>query len=225
MDQWFNGAASTVKDPKDTDLTTITMDFVLRYADAMAKFDELVDTNLWTVEEDGDSTLKRLCRRLQKDGLLTDKRETFNYFTLPKSDFTVQDLKGLQIDRREVRPEFVPPLDGLTAALGNFELLLFTAGAVEPGGGGQYRIEVWQTGVLVEDQYDFEGSLQPLGFWDIGDHYANNEFSFAHPLACPMLNGDFQSWRSRTNRGRDYWVYSDLKIEDLRSPAVFYCTP
>jgi hypothetical protein len=222
MDQWFSGEASTTKDKKYTDFSTISMDFVLGYADAKAKYDGLVNTNLWSIEQNGDSTLARLCRRLQKDGLLTNKREVFNYLSLSKDDFTVQDLKGLQIDSQSIRSESKPPLDGLTAALGNFELLLFAAGVVEPAGNDRYRIEVEQTGVLVEDQFDFAG-IQFLGWWDIDRHYVNNEPLEDHGNACRIWNLDFQIWRLFTGLGRDYWIYSDLKITNVDPVAVFYC--
>jgi uncharacterized Zn-binding protein involved in type VI secretion len=224
MDKWFTGLASTNKDQTKPDFSSVTMDFVLGFPDAKRKYDDLVNPSLWSHEVNGDSTVRRLCRRLAKDALLTNQRMTFDYLSLPKNS-TVRDLKGLQIDNARVRPEEEgkPPLDGLTAALGAFEFLLVVSGEVEPMLDGRYRIEVNRTGVFLEDQYDFATLWQGLGFWSIDDHYVSNEFDSDRPFTCPATNLQFQEWRVLTGRGRDYWIYSDLKVENVSPPAVFYC--
>jgi len=63
---------STDKTKTSPDTTTITMDFVLTYLDAAAKYYELMDVANWTVENDPTRTpIDRLCQSLSNRGLLT----------------------------------------------------------------------------------------------------------------------------------------------------------
>jgi hypothetical protein len=185
-----------------------------------------MDVASWTVENDPTRTpIDRLCQSLSNRGLLTDKLETFDDINHP-----VPELYGRQFDRRGVRTDEVPPLDDLGASLGAFDLLLVAAGRVRPLPDGAYEITITKAGVFAEDDYDFEKLFQPLGFWDITDHYVANEIDvdrkLSHPLTtCTMSNDTFRNWRHATGFGADYKVFSDLKVTNYDPPLVFYCDP
>ena len=101
--------------------------------------------------------------------------------------------------------------------------MLAAAGEAEPLPDGlTHRITLRKKGVFVEDQYDFEGH-QFLGFWDIETHRAS-----LLPIIPPNClswvdNGSFRTWREQNKLGGDYWVYSNIKQENIDPPIVFYC--
>jgi hypothetical protein len=75
------------------------------------------------------------------------------------------------------RPQDLPPLDGLTAALGKFEFFLVVAGEVEPAAVPPgHRVTIRKAGVFMQDDYDFGQLFQPLGNWDIEQHRASYDF-------------------------------------------------
>jgi uncharacterized Zn-binding protein involved in type VI secretion len=131
MDRWFSLPASTDKTAVPPDNSTVSMDFILSFADAQSHYQNLLNPQNWTVPNDsqGLSAIQRLCKQLATRQLLTASRESFDDFHLP-----VQELRARkwQIDTRRPRPQDLPPLDGLTAALGKFEFFLVVAGEVEP---------------------------------------------------------------------------------------------
>ena len=81
MDQWFEREASDVKVPKDSDSTSITMDFVLGLDEAQVAFDELMNEDLWSVPNGNPMRrpIDRLCDSLADRGLLTNEPKTFDF--------------------------------------------------------------------------------------------------------------------------------------------------
>ncbi len=213
MDRWLSRTASTVTTPDDADTTTVTMDFVLSYPEAQAAHNELIDTSKWMLPNDqlGRSPTDRLHQSLRNRGLLTNQRMTFNDFGK-----SVPMLKGTQIDNRKVTGGTLST-DGLSAALGKFELLLVVAGEVEPRPDGMtHKITIRQVGVFVEDSYDFNdepGEDQFLGFWNSENNVVGH--------GCEIRNSSFRAWRDLTGFGGDFLVYSDLHVITLDQPYVF----
>jgi hypothetical protein len=219
MDQWFSKPASTEKKPEDSDTTTITMDWVLELPKAKAAYDELMDESLWSVPNGNPPRrpIDRLCDKLSDGGYLTSTPKTFSF------EDPVWKMKNRLLDNRVIRNGAVFIFDKWGAALGVFELLSFVEGDVRPLPDGSHEVTIRKKGVLMEDQYDFEGG-QYFGYWNIEKHTAsllpNSPFP---PCTRWVDNGSFRAWRQMTNLGGDYLIYSDLKQIDLVQPYVFYC--
>jgi uncharacterized Zn-binding protein involved in type VI secretion len=204
MDQWFELGASSVKVPKDSDTTSVTMDFVLELDEARVAYDELMNEALWSVPNGNPKRrpIDRLCSSLAKRGLLTTEPAVFDF------EFPVWNIKeqNHQIDSRKIRDyyygsnEFIYDKHG--AALGVFELFLVVAGEVRPVWGG-HEVKILKKGVFMEDQYDFEGR-QYLGYWNVENHIASALPSGRSGCAWWVDNGSFRSWRERNNKGGDY---------------------
>ena len=226
MDQWFERAASNVKVPKDSDTTSVTMDFVLQLDEARVAYDELMNEALWSVPNGSpkQSPIHRLCSNLSKRGFLTNEPKSFDF------EFPVWNIKEQkhQIDNRKVRDYYYGSneliYDKHGAALGVFELFLVVAGEVRPLSGGSYEVRILKKGVFMEDQYDFEGR-QYLGYWNIENHTASPLPSIGSGCPWWVDNGSFRSWRDRNNLGGDYYIYSDLRQVTLDSPYIFTCSP
>ena len=219
MDQWFSKPASTDKKLEDSDTTTITMDWILELPEAKAAYDELMDESLWTLPNGsgGSTPLQRLCGSLRKKGFLTEVPMEFTF------DVPVWTLKDRQFDNRVIRKNSIFIHDKWGDALGVFELMLHAAGEVEPlPDGVTHKITIRKKGVLVEDQYDFEEG-QILGYWDIDTHEASH-LPLSRKCLWPITNGSFRDWRDQTGHGGDYWVFSQVKQEDIDPPIVIYCS-
>jgi hypothetical protein len=201
------------------------MDWVLELEEAQRAYDELMNEALWTVPNGTPkrTPLERLCIGLRNKGFLTDHPMEFTF------DTPVWNLKGRQFDNRVIRDGIIPTVgtvfihDKHGAALGVFELLLVAAGEAEPlPDGVTHRITLRKKGVFMEDQYDFEGG-QYFGFWDIETHRVSPLPIIPSRCLSWVDNGSFRAWRDLTNYGGDYWVYSEVKQENIDPPIVFYC--
>jgi hypothetical protein len=80
------------------------------------------------------------------------------------------------------------------------------------------RITIRRVGTYIYDKYDFEGD-QPLGYWNFKTGDVTKD-----PIAwgyTKVSNSDFRAWRDKNKKGGDFWVYSDIKINNLTPPVSF----
>ena len=177
-----------------------------------------MDESLWAVPngETQRRPIDRFCDKLSDGGYLTNTPTSFSF------EDPVWKMKGRLLDNRVIRKGDVFIFDKWGAALGAFELLSFVEGDVRPLPDGSHQITIRKKGVLMEDQYDFEGG-QYFGFWNIDNHTASLLPNGLGGCWNYVDNSSFRTWRQSTNFGSDYFVYSNLKQVELEEPYVFYC--
>ena len=168
----------------------IKMDWVLGFQRAKTVYDKLIADKIWTNE----ASQKRFAEHLKKN-----PRSAGSAFGDLSRSVTIIDDEW--INSRSVTGGW--SWDALAGALGSFTFQVAVAGRVVSSGSGRFEIAVQEVGVYVKDSFDFEGS-QFLGFWGYRDD--------------PVNNSDFRQWRSQSNRGGDFRVFSDVKRTKL-SPA------
>ena len=137
-------------------------------------------------------------------------------------------------------------IDGLTAALGRFDLRVLVAGTVEPGVLDKWVpatspydvyphkqeaqiVNITDVEVYVADSYDFDGP-QALGIWNEDNNTASmnylkaDEFARGREANQYVSNDSFQEWRKANNRGGDFRVFSDIKWTHL-DPSTTFAIP
>jgi hypothetical protein len=86
---------------------------------------------------------------------------------------------------------------------------------------GARVVYINEVGVYAMDSYDFNDGpdswiSQPLGIWDVKAGEAR-----LRPPGEYVNNKTFQEFRSKTGRGGDFMIYSDVKVVKLPSPEYF----
>ena len=103
----------------------------------------------------------------------------------------------------------------MDAALGKFNLRMAVSGYVK----GKCAF-VTSLGVYVRDRYDFVGN-QSLGYWNSSTKYAGGNFL----KGDKVTNESFREHASKTGRGADFLVYSDIKITTLQIAEKVVLSP
>jgi Family of unknown function (DUF6402) len=229
MQRWFNGSAVTAPTYTSPDTSTITMEWVLRFARAKSVYDQLVADQIWA----NAAAQKEIARMLRKKGLLVSgAAQTFGDLSNPTpsqhSDyvnfraFTDGGYYGSYYGGYYGYSSNV--MDDLTAALGRFVFHVVVAGDVQPNssskGASGFQVTIREVGIYVRDTYDFNGS-QHLGFWDDSD----NSVSPTNFLSGTRVsNESFRDWRAANRRGGDFLIFSDVKTIRLAKPFTFVAT-
>lgn len=220
MESWFSRPVA-IKPGYGHPPEFVKMDWVLGFREAKSVYQEIFDKKIWSNE----AAKKEVRKMLDKKGLLASGGSSFNYLWKP-----APDLEDDYVNFRAIKSSgyygyygysytLYDDINDLTAALGRFVFRVAIAGEVEPNAGvpNTYKVKVLEVGVWVKDSYDFEGD-QFLGFWDPDD----NSVSVINFLSGDAVsNEDFRDWRSSHGMGGDFLVYSDVKIETLKTPDVF----
>jgi hypothetical protein len=209
--QWL-AAPSAINPTFGTiDTTTITMDFVLTFPRAKKEFDRIFERKLFFTER-ARAQIAVLVRRLGKA-----KGGSFDY------NRPVQELDPGPEPMESYDVTYVPVgsvtdrPDGLTASLGRFSFKVVVAGKVDYNAQAKRAtVHVTDVGVHVEDRFEFEG-WQPLGCWNI----CTNEVGRLFCGGADYDNADFRDFRTRTGKGGDIWVLSDVKSVKLSQPETF----
>jgi hypothetical protein len=229
MQYWFDGNATTAPAYTLPDTSTITMEWVLRFARAKVVYDQLVTDQIWT----NAAAQNQITRMLRKKGLLvagpartfddlsnsTQSQHTdyINFRPFTDGGYYGSYYGGYYGYSSDV-------MDDLTAALGRFVFHVVVAGDVQSNqsskGAAGFQVTVREVGIYVRDTYDFNGS-QPLGFWDDSDNSVSptNFFSGTY-----VNNGSFRDWRTANGRGGDYLIFTDIKRIRLAKPFTFTTT-
>lgn len=170
----------------------IKMDWVLTFSRAKTVYDKIFSEKIWTNE----ASQKRMAELLRKKPRATGER----WGDLSKA---VTDVDAEWINSRSVTNGAA--YDGMTGALGAFNLHVAIAGKIVAMSGSEFQVSVEEVGIYVKDSFDFEGE-QFLGIWG----YHDEGFS----------NSDFRKWRTDNHLGGDFLVFSDIKRTKLTSPDL-----
>lgn len=107
--------------------------------------------------------------------------------------------------------EYIIPVDGISACLGNFNLRTLAAGTVEPLKNGGHRITVTRVSVLLWDSFNFTKEDE-LGYWSCTEKafsLSDNGSSYLQ-----VYNSHFQQFRAKHRKGMDFMVLSRPKNVD-----------
>lgn len=151
-----------------------------------------------------DEAQKLLFERIKKAGLITVKKENFNF-----TDLQWPIWKEYYFRRIKVPGMFSFPPDGLMAAMGDFDFRFLADGLIEPTNSG-FRIEVTRVKGFVWDSFNFDGE-QALEYWSC----AHESFQGLDPAdAIYLLNSDFRAFQAQIKMGNDFLVLSQPKMVD-----------
>ncbi|MGH8621901.1 MAG: DUF6402 family protein [Burkholderiales bacterium] len=209
METWFSRPRTVAPAYGAPDTTTIRMDsWVLTFLRARRVYDQLVRERIWA----NPPAQRQIAKMLRRSGALGSTARSFGNLgaTLPFQDRDYINLRPVPFGGLD--------LDDLSAALGNFAFRVLVAGSVGPAAGaGGHEVTISEVGVYVRDSYDFNRD-QFLGYWDDSD----NSVSAVNPLSgTAVRNRHFREWRSKTGRGGDFLVFSDVKRSSLTRPDRF----
>lgn len=238
MSRWFSNPKTIAPDYCESDTKTITMEWLLKFPLAKAKYDELKGRIA------NDKTKDLLGQRIKEGGVLS-LPDRNGWSTLGNlKGLTTPQMDNFYVNSIEVRARFWDKtkvlggkniIDDFWCALGTCQLRLAVKGRCqkldltdqEKRAKIQQKLLVYveQTGVFVVDSYDFnddEGSdSQDLGYWSNLPTGRGSGSTVAGEMRSHVTNSDFNEYRSRTGKGGDFRVYSDIAWETVQ-PAVHY---
>lgn len=190
--RWFSGKANNDATRNPTP-SYVDLDWVLSYPRAREAYEDIKANIL------NEAAKNLLATRLKEQGLLTDKKEYFDFISAPPSMW-----KSLYHQRRGVGSPDKSVVDGLLASLGKFNFYSLAKGWVEPLPGGGHRIHVTETAIVIVDKFDY-GDEQFLGFWD-GQDQENTLNPFG---GDPLNNLNFRQFRDKYGYGDDFLVITE----------------
>jgi hypothetical protein len=238
MDKWLAAPAYQMPDavkrgrvpaPRQAiDTGSVTLAWALRVPRVAAAHSTLLST--WSTGERRARSIEQIVAQFRRwiatGGV--DVRRPFRFGDLSRPVPEVD--QRCAINREIVTSNWHGTVDDFYAAFGNALVRLAVSGLVTPVDGG-WRIVVDQVGTYLRDSYDFNGD-QPLGSW------GRSGFSRVAVLAAEIAvdareaesfwrrgvsyftvsNGSFRRFRTRTGRGGDYMIFSDLRRTALARP-------
>jgi len=216
--KWMASPANSTPANGTPDTTTIKMDsWVLTFGRAKEVYDRIFTDKAFV----NNAAKKQIVTLLQRFGKFGDywKYNDFDFVSLPAIDI---DKNNLYINERYVGSSTDAP-DDMVAALARFRLRMSIKGAVC----GAKVVYINEVGVYAIDSYDFNDDpvsklnprtwvSQPLGFWNPKTGYVGRL-----PRGDYVTNETFQEYRSKTGRGHDFMIYSDVKVFKLPTPEYF----
>ena len=219
MEEWFRRSgrerpATIEATPNDFGppvIGVIKMDWVLKFPRAKSLYDQLMN-GMWKTRE----AKLLIGSRLKKAGIVTrlkanqEQRIDFGDLTsanvLKIEEMYIQSLPLNEGWLNKRINYLFDNLDGLTAALAEFNMRMAIKGEVSLNAEGA-QVTVREVGIYIKDSYDFLKE-QPLGKWD------DNKLK-------AVTNKDFRDWREQNGKGGDFLVYSDIKVTKLNPPQTF----
>jgi hypothetical protein len=191
LETWFERQSAIAPKYSAPVTDLIKMDWVLKFQRAKTVFDQIIADKIWT----NDASRKRLAELLRNNPVAAGA--TFGDLNLP-----VPKIDDLWVNSRPVTSGTT--VDGLTAALGGFQLQVAVTGQVLSAPGST-QIVINEIGIYVKDSFDFNGD-QFLGVWGYRDD--------------PINNSDFRKWRADHGLGGDFQVFSEIKRIKLNPPDI-----
>ena len=191
------------KTPTTTNETIVTMNLVLSFERAKQVYDKIFSEKQY-VNEAAQKQIVAMIKRTLKG-----TEGSFCPLSRPASQ-----VESDYVNTRPVGSLF-DPLDDMYAALGKFNLRMAVSGYVK----GKCAF-VTSVGVYVRDSYDFVGN-QSLGYWNSRTKYAGRNFL----KGDKVTNESFREHASKTGRGADFLVYSDIKITTLQIAEKVVLSP
>lgn len=230
MNKWFSKTSYTM--PEDVkalripfknipaqaiETNIISMKWVLNFTRTHGAYNELKDIiSRRNIVSLGKSK-ERLFDLLRQHNKLLKVETSFGGSHLNTSQiFQTASLNFRSIGTK-LSDQMMDPTDDLYCALGAFTMHLTASGKVKPVNNGPttHEIHIDKFGFFIKDTYDFNG-IQPLGFW-------NQEGVSKGPASGYWYidNSSFSDWRKKHNKGGDFFVFSDILWQPLRSPVIW----
>ena len=200
LETWFERSPAIAPKYSAPVTNVIKMDWVLKFPRAKDVFDQILKDKIWT----NDASKKRLREFLLK---LPWNALTYGDLSRPVTVIDEQWVNSRPVTS-SIASALLFGLDGLFAALGNFQLQVAVSGKVIGGPasqlpGGSVTLIIEEVGIYAKDSVDFNGD-QSLGPWGYRDD--------------PVTNSDFRQWRSAHNMGGDFQVFSDVIRVPINPP-------
>ena len=209
LEKWFKGAPNDDPYKGNPDTTTVKMDWVLGFDVAKGVYDRMFEDKVWL----NKAAKLEIIKWLKKNKKFTKRSERFGDFTRPLLVLENNDY----IQYKSVKQPKLSSLNGLSAALANFNFRVVIRGIVVPdAAANNYDVYIYDVGIFVCDPFDFnddEGEDQDLGWWND----QNDKVQVGpHRGAMHVTNGSFRKWRQMHGRGGDFLVFSDLKVTRIQ---------
>ena len=223
MQRWADGASSTMTEavklgtvaptsPRQLDQSLVSMSWVKKFSRANAAYKTVIANAL------NPAGVKQLRNQLAEAGWKSGA------FALGSKSFDAATLDAT------CQTNFVPvgglfdTLDDFYGAMGKASIKVAVVGNVKQTPAKSHVFIVDALGVYLRDTYDFNGS-QPLGVWNKDRCLSKAEMvlRFNSPIVAlfdgfeSVGNADFRDWRTKTGKGGDYVVYSNV---DWVAPSV-----
>jgi RHS repeat-associated protein len=218
--KWMNSPANTNPAAGVPDTTTIRMDsWVLKFQRAKEVHDKIFSEKAF-VNDKAKAEIVKILSRYGKFGHGT-QYITFDFTTSPVIDI---DKAKDYVNERYVGSQFDSP-DDMVAALARFILRMTIKGAVC----ADKVVYINEVGVYAWDTYDFNDDpvskknpktwvSQPLGWWNKTTGGVSRLPGRGYDY---VSNATFQKYRSNTNLGGDFLIYSDMKVTKLQQAEFF----
>jgi hypothetical protein len=204
--QWFDGVFDGGGEPDplrwpNPDTTTVKMDWVLKFSRAKDVFDTIRGARLYR-SPNAYNGIKKVALKYK----YRDKNFSFGDLGFTKS---FPKLHEEQINFARVDNPY--STDELLGALGRFNFYVLIQGCASEDGGPMW-VKIDRIGIYVRDPYDFIGE-QYLGYWrEDPPDAASAPWDFGYKK---LTNRDFRDYRRNHGVGRDYQIFSDVKVIEL----------
>jgi hypothetical protein len=231
LDIWFSRPFARKPHYGVSDKTTIRLDsWLLTFPRARKAYQTILDEKIWA----SDGAQRVIADQLRRTGAAP----TRSFVSFGNLGLDVEKLHELNVNHQPVS-QFIPDLDDLTAALGNFSLYVSVAGSCRAGlfhkfGRLGYEVFITEVEIHVMDSFDFEGN-QSLGYWDEESNsvvlHPRLEDKYIEPGVPPappkyeyteVTNKSFREWRDKNGKGGDFRVFSDMKRIKLSRPDELF---
>jgi len=169
---------------------------------AQIAFDKLKDPNYFLSK----NAKKELRGKLK---LLLSKQDRVKFGNI--------NVKGEALHSQHIQnspvSEYIPTLDPLQGAIGNFSFYAIPVG-VATKTQGRIEVSIRSVGIYALDTFDFNGS-QRLGNWQTPNGVSYIGFGTS------IENSDFRQYRSLTGLGKDFLTISNVEQIPLQVPKFF----
>lgn len=229
QERWFRAPAEDnyKRNPVDNSLT---MDWVLSFERAKAKYNEILEQGVWRTPNAINALFDQITQMLQdgteNGGIVlptADNKEVI--FGSFRSDLITHQDTGEDEPRQTphyhryqyqfhklVQPKSSDYLDDLYGTLGDFNFNIAPIGILKYQGENNYRVKLEKIIIYIGDDFTYNGS-QDLGFWNIKD----NKVDLSSFISGELIGDEsYRNWRANHNRGGDFYVFSrDFKVEKV----------
>lgn len=212
MHRWLSSPALQMPGKSAaTDFSDITMTWALSFGRVKDAYDYVVAFKIWKTA----FAQRAIVKWLEKQNAFQNDVVRFGNVNTGLPQLHADVIQFYPVGSRWDTP------DDMLGALGRFDFHFVVEGRTVPVRVVKkvvgHRVEIDKVGIYIRDSYDFQGN-QELGYWDFDKIRMNKIFI---PGGTPLNNSTFRAWRSKTGRGGDYIIFSDVRILERNPPDVF----
>lgn len=223
QERWLNNEGVVLEPPVSNAISNansptqlVTIDWILQDSvdtnnRAQEAFNRLTDTDVLFNDNAKDELADILDDRLENEPVGT-------VIELEVEGRSAAALQGQSIQLSEVDSGFIPIIDPLTGALGDFSFYAIPLGEAEKSTDDEIIVRATGVGIFALDIFEF-GGFQPLGSWRTPDEV----FRLSRPGATSVSNATYRDYREQTGLGEDFVIAS--LVEEVSLPGgVFEVT-